>query len=143
MDSRKSTLESTMTTTPLIIPISLILSDTGLILVYEDDRVEYTPEKNTASLTLLEEENETVIFEIADFMANGNTYRVNARYATSDMDWTRWQRLSTGCRSPAFAHDVEFTLEITATPATRWATTASTTSTTVITKKGRPEELPR
>lgn len=131
-----------MTATPFIIPISLILSDTGLVLVYEDDRVEFTPEKNTASLTIFEERSESVVFEIADFMANGNTYRVNARYGTDD-SWTRWQRLSTGCRSPVFDRDIEFTLEITATPATRWATTASTTSTTVITKKGRPEDLPQ
>lgn len=125
-----------MTATPFIIPISLILSDTGLVLVYEDDRVKFV--ENTPTIEI-DPEIEAVVFEIADFTANGNTYRVNATYGTED-SWTRWQRLSTGCRSPVFGL-IRFTLEITATPATRTATTASTTSTTVITKKSRPGEL--
>ncbi len=142
MDRRKPTPSNTMTATsampPMLqIPISFILSDEGPIVVHESDRVAFA--YNTAELEL--SPHEAVIFEVADFMANGNTYRVNARYRTDEQDWTRWPRQGSGCRSPMFTDAIQFELEITATPATRSATTASTTSTTVITKKGRPTPL--
>ncbi len=142
MDSREPTpvtaLRDTMAAAPLNIPISVIISSTGLDVVYEDERVTVDPYRETS---LVLEEHEAVVFEIADFMANGNTYRVNARYSTDATSWTKWQRLSTGCRSPVFTETIKYTLEITATPATRGAATASTTSTTVIKKKGKPENF--
>ncbi|MEZ4450443.1 MAG: hypothetical protein R3B09_13270 [Nannocystaceae bacterium] len=123
--------------TTLTIPISLICTEAGLELVFENERV-LVDEYQEASLEL--EVDEVLVFEIADFTANGNTYRVNAR-STTNVDSTAWDRLSWGCRSRVIVDPVAFTLEISAAPAVRTVATASTTSTTVIRRKGRPGVL--
>lgn len=127
-----------MTTNPLVVQISVILNEPGrLSAVYETDRVSSAYNENSLVL----EPHQSVIFEITDFMADGNTYRVNARTRSVSEEWSRWPRQSGGCRSPMFADPITFEIEITATPASAKAATTSTTSTTVITKKGRPDDL--
>lgn len=124
-----------MSTPLLTIQISVILTEEGLELVYEDERVVHDA-YNTIRFELSEQE--AVNFEIQDFVANGHTYRVSVAHSTRKTPSYAWERLANGRRSPIFSEPVQLELKVDAIPATNSAPPASTTSTTVITKKGKP-----
>ncbi len=124
-----------MSTPLLTIQISVILTEEGLELVYEDKRV-VRDAYNTARFELSEQE--AANFEVQDFVANGHTYRVSAAHSIRNTPPYAWERLANGRRSPIFSEPVQLELKVDAIPATNSAPPASTTSTTVISKKGKP-----
>ncbi len=128
-----------MSRDPLRIPISLYLGDGGLTMAYDHPRIKVTS-THGLKVKLELQRRESVVFEAADFVANGTTYRIKATAMTPKAS-VEWSRLVSGCRSPAIDDPIEFTLTLTAEPASTSAASTSTTSTTIITKKGRPLEL--
>lgn len=122
----------------LTIQISVLFTTDSLELTYDHERVTLDAYK-TAHLEL--ELHEAVQFEAQDFVANGHTYRVHASYTNRELRPYTWERLAYASRSPIFTDPIDFDLTITAVPATKSVPRQSTTSTVVITKKGKPEPL--
>jgi hypothetical protein len=128
-----------MSRDPLRIPISLYLGRGGLTMAYDHPRIKVTATTGLKAQLELGR-RESVIFEAADFVANGTTYRVKATAMTT-LAGIEWPRLVSGCHSPVIDDPIEFTLTLTAEPASTSAASTSTTSTTIINRKGKPEEL--
>lgn len=128
-----------MSRDPLRIPISLYLGDGGLTMAFDHPRIQLdTGGAIKAKLEL--ERRESVVFEAADFVANGTTYRIKATAMTPKAS-VEWPRLVSGCQSPEIDGPIEFTLTVIAVPASTSAASSSTSHTTIITQKGKPLEL--
>jgi hypothetical protein len=128
-----------MTQPILTVPISLRLGEDRLTLGFDHPDVLPITEPEPG-YTLGLDPRQQVVFEAADFVANGTTYRVRATSRAAAAPAQEWRRSASGCQSPSFAPPQHLTLEFTATPASTSAS-ARTTSVVLIIKKGKPLDL--